>query len=378
MNIVLSDNGLHDNFSPITLTRALGDVRMGIFTPKERWLRIFQDAHVYFDTVSYLQEKYLTHDQVDLYLNAAVIGGEELVSCVKAMDSDDILMDGDVWIAKKGKGNQIVHYKGESLVHLTHRWDLYLQNDTVLRWDFQLVSHQGVSQKLSSSNTLIGDPSQIFLEEGAVVEGSTINTKTGPVYIGKNAEVMEGCLIRGGLALLEDAALKMGAKIYGACTFGPHCKIGGEVSNSIFQGYSNKGHDGFVGNSLIGEWCNLGADTNTSNLKNNYSKVATYSYAEKSMQQTDVQFMGLSMGDHSKCGINTMFNTATVVGVSSNVFGADFPDKYIPSFSWGGSEGFQDFIFEKALEFNNNMMARRGLSLSEAEIGILRYLHQHK
>ncbi len=378
MNIVLSDNGLHDNFSPITLTRALGDVRMGIFTPKERWLRIFQDAHVYFDSVSYLQEKYPTHDQVDLYLNAAVIGGEELVSCVKALDSDDILMDGDVWIAKKGKGNQIVHYKGESLVHLTHRWDLYLQNDTVLRWDFQLVSHQGVSQKLSSSNILIGDASQIFLEEGAVVEGSTINTKTGPVYIGKNAEVMEGCLIRGGLALLEDAALKMGAKIYGACTFGPHCKVGGEVSNSIFQGYSNKGHDGFVGNSLIGEWCNLGADTNTSNLKNNYGKVATYSYADKSMQQTDVQFMGLSMGDHSKCGINTMFNTATVVGVSSNVFGADFPDKYVPSFSWGGSEGFQDFIFEKALEFNNNMMARRGLSLSEAEIGILRYLHQHK
>ena len=216
-----------------------------------------------------------------------------------------------------------------------------------------------------------------FLEEGARIEASTLNTTGGPIYLGKNAEIMEGCLVRGGLALMEDSCLKMGAKIYGATSIGAHCKVGGEVSNSIFFAYSNKGHDGFIGNSVIGEWCNLGADTNSSNLKNNYSKVKAYSYESKQLEQTELQFLGLIMGDHSKSGINTMFNTATTTRVCANVFAEGFPPKYIPSFSWGGQTS-EVFHFEKACEAMNNMMQRRGKKLSEAYCLIYRHLFDNK
>ena len=225
---------------------------------------------------------------------------------------------------------------------------------------------------------MIGDKKDIFLEEGAVVEASILNTNAGPIYIGKHSEIMEGSIVRGPLAMCEYSALKLGAKVYGASTLGPHCKVGGEINNVVFQAFSNKGHDGFLGNSIIGEWCNLGADTNTSNLKNNYGNVSTYSYEENKEVQTNLQFMGLCMGDHSKCGINTMFNTATVVGVSCNVFGADFPSKFIPSFSWGGGNGFESFKFNKAIEYANNMMNRRGIALSHEEIEILQFIENKK
>jgi UDP-N-acetylglucosamine diphosphorylase/glucosamine-1-phosphate N-acetyltransferase len=204
------------------------------------------------------------------------------------------------------------------------------------------------------------------------VEASILNTSTGPIYIGKDAEIMEGSVVRGPLAMCEHSALKLGTKVYGASTLGPHCKVGGEINNVVMQAYSNKGHEGFLGNSVIGEWCNLGADTNTSNLKNNYGAVSTYSYETKKEEKTNLQFMGLTMGDHSKCGINTMFNTATVVGVSCNIYGGDFPAKFIPSFSWGGSAGLVPFKFDKAVEYANNMMNRRGLALSNEEVEILR------
>ena len=216
----------------------------------------------------------------------------------------------------------------------------------------------------------------IFLEEGAIVEAAILNVTKGPIYIGKNAEIMEGSVVRGPFAMLDSSVLKIGAKIYGPTTLGPYCKVGGEVNNCVFQAYANKGHDGFLGNSLIGAWCNIGADSNTSNLKNNYSNVRTYSYQEKGLVQTDVQFMGLVMGDHSKCGINTMFNTASVVGVSCNVFGSGFPDKYLPSFSWGNAG--DRFDLEKALIGINNMMDRRGLQLSDGERQILRYIFDSK
>jgi UDP-N-acetylglucosamine diphosphorylase/glucosamine-1-phosphate N-acetyltransferase len=218
----------------------------------------------------------------------------------------------------------------------------------------------------------------IFIEEGAIVEAAILNTPSGPIYIGKDAEIMEGSIVRGPLAMCEHSALKLGAKVYGPTTLGPHCKVGGEVNNVVFQAYSNKGHDGFLGNALIGEWCNLGADTNTSNLKNNYGTISTYSYEEKGEIETETQFMGVCMGDHSKCGINTMFNTATVVGVSSNIYGAGFPAKFIPSFSWGGADEIVPFRFEKAIEYANNMMHRRGLQLSESEIAILRHISENK
>jgi len=245
-----------------------------------------------------------------------------------------------------------------------------------LQQDFNLITAGRKSQKLSDSNTLIGPLNQLFLEEGAIVEASILNTSTGPIYVGKDAEIMEGSVVRGGLALNEHAALKLSTKVYGPCTLGPHCKVGGEINNVTFQAYSNKGHDGFLGNASIGEWCNLGADTNSSNLKNNYGNVSTYSYEADAEIKTDTQFMGVCMGDHSKCSINSMFNTATVVGVSCNIFGADFPPKFIPSFSWGGSDGFVKFKLEKAIEYSNNMMIRRGLNLTPEEIEIFEYLEK--
>jgi UDP-N-acetylglucosamine diphosphorylase/glucosamine-1-phosphate N-acetyltransferase len=231
-----------------------------------------------------------------------------------------------------------------------------------------------VSQKLSESNRLIGSEDNLFIEEGASIEGAILNTNFGPLYVGKYAEIMEGTVIRGPLALCDHAVLKLSTKVYGATTIGPYCKVGGEVNNVVFQAYSNKGHDGFLGNSVVGEWCNLGADTNTSNLKNNYGNVSVYCYKSSQEIETNTQFMGLTMGDHSKCGINTMFNTGTVVGVSCNIFGGDFPDKYIRSFSWGGKE-LTAFKFDKAIDYANNMMNRRGLSLSNEEVEILAFIH---
>jgi UDP-N-acetylglucosamine diphosphorylase/glucosamine-1-phosphate N-acetyltransferase len=290
------------------------------------------------------------------------------------LESNTALYLNDTFLAANGKESEKIQFKGEVPVILENRWDLFQKNDLVLKADFDLITSGRKSQKLSKSNTIIGSSEFIFLEEGAKVEASILNTSNGPIYIGKDAEIMEGSIVRGPLGMCEHSALKLGTKIYGATTLGPHCKVGGEVNNSVFQAYSNKGHEGFVGNSLIGEWCNLGADTNTSNLKNNYGNVSTYSFETEKEEKTNVQFMGLTMGDHSKCGINTMFNTATVVGVSCNIYGADFPPKLIPSFSWGGSAGFVPFKFEKAVEYANNMMERRGLKLSEEEMEILNEL----
>jgi UDP-N-acetylglucosamine diphosphorylase/glucosamine-1-phosphate N-acetyltransferase len=378
MKILLHDNGLHARFAPLTLTRPLGDIRMGIMTNTERWKLISPDADIFFETESYLTSKFPSTKEPDLHINAGLIPNEEVAAAILNLGENDQLWFGDTWLAKKGIANNKVNFTGEAPLIITHRWHLYQMNDVALRSDFNLITGGRNSQKLSYTNTVIGDPSMIFLEEGAVVEAAILNTKTGPIYVGKDAEIMEGSVVRGPLAMCEHSALKLSAKVYGATTLGPHCKVGGEVNNVVFQAYSNKSHDGFLGNALIGEWCNLGADTNTSNLKNNYGNVSTYSYEAGAEVKTDIQFMGVCMGDHSKCGINTMFNTATVVGVSSNIYGAGFPDKYVPSFSWGGADETVPFRFDKAVEYANNMMARRGLQLTEAEIAILRHIADSK
>ena len=243
-------------------------------------------------------------------------------------------------------------------------YDIFLKNGDQLEVDFPLLTVGKSSLDIDQSNTLIGD--SIFVEEGARVSASIINAEDGPVYIGKNAQVMEGSLIRGPFALLDNSTLKMGAKIYGPTTFGPHCKVGGEVGNSVIQGYSNKAHDGYLGNSVIGEWCNLGADTNTSNLKNNYSSVKTWNYVTETMEDSGTQYCGLTMGDHSKCGINTMFNTGTVVGVFANVFGGGFPAKFIPSFSWGESNSYSHIRKEKFFEVTKRMMERRNVQFHDS------------
>ncbi len=374
MKIVLHDNGLHNRFAPLTLTRPLGNLRIGILTNDERWKKYIPNAEIGYQTETFLAPQFGIIEFPDLIVNAQVIPNEEVVQACVNLSEGQCLKIENTWIAKRGEDSkETVNYEGVAPIIVHQRWDLYLKNDIAIEGDISLVTRDRMSQPISASNTIIGDKDKVFIEEGAQVEASVLNTTGGSIYIGKSAEIMEGSLVRGPFALGEHAALKMGAKIYGATTVGPHCKVGGEVSNSIFYGYSNKGHDGFVGNSLIGEWCNLGADTNTSNLKNNYGKVSTYSYENAEEIPTDVQFMGLTMGDHSKCGINTMFNTASVIGVSVNLFGAGFPAKFVPSFSWGGEEGIVPYRIEKAIEYANAMMARRGKELSSAEIAIFRH-----
>ena len=376
MKLQLHDNGLHLRFAPLTLTRPLGNLRMGIFTNDERWKLFLPDAEVSFVTESYLQAKFPLSSEDGIQVNAQIIPNEDVVASICHLEADSILMYNSIWIAKTGNASNKIDFKGEEPIILENRWHIYQKNDTVLKADYELITNGRVSQTLSDSNIVIGDESLIFLEEGAVVEASILNTKTGPIYIGKDAEIMEGSVVRGPLAMCEHSSLKLATKVYGAVTLGPYCKVGGEVNNVVFQAYSNKGHDGFLGNALIGEWCNLGADTNTSNLKNNYGNVSTYSFETGKEEKTDIQFMGVCMGDHSKCGINTMFNTATVVGVSSNVYGSGFPDKYVPSFSWGEPSQLVSFRFNKAIEYSNNMMNRRGLELSEAEISILKTISE--
>ncbi len=374
MKINISDNGLHLRFAPLSLTRPVGNLRMGIFTNDERWKQFLPEAEIGFETEEYLSKRF-PKIEGGVTVNAAVIPNEDVVAAVMHLEQNTALFLNDVFLAGETNAAEKIQFLGETPVILKNRWDIYALNHLVLKQDFDLLTAGRKSQKLSKTNTLIGPKEMLFIEEGAKVEAAILNTSTGPIYIGENAEIMEGSIVRGPLAMCEESALKLGAKIYGATTLGPHCKVGGEVNNVVFQAYSNKGHDGFLGNALIGEWCNLGADTNTSNLKNNYGMVDTYSYETNGQVKTDVQFMGVCMGDHSKCGINTMFNTGTVTGVSSNIFGAGFPSKFIPSFTWGGAEGSEPFRFEKAVEYANNMMARRGLELSSEEIAILKYIH---
>lgn len=371
MVIQLDDNDKHLEFAPLTLTRPVGELRIGILTNTERWKKWMPEIEVSFATEDYLQDKFPLNSRA-ISVNACVIPNQDVVNHVQKLKGNEELLFEGLWIAKSGTGDVLVHYQGENPIVIEKKWDLFQKNGAVLKQDFELITRSRATVQLSPSNIIIGDPNLIFLEEGAVVEASILNTKEGPIYVGKNAEIMEGSILRGPVALCESSVLKLGSKVYGPTTLGPHCKVGGEVNNVIFQGYSNKGHDGFLGNSVIGEWCNLGADTNSSNLKNNYGKIKAYSYQTKQIEPTGLQFMGLFMGDHSKCGINTMFNTATIVGVSSNVFGADFPPKFIPSFTWG-TKG-DSYNFEKAIESANNMMDRRGLSLSMAEISILKYI----
>lgn len=370
MRLLISDDSATLDFAPLTLTRPIAELRMGLMTIRERWIKYLDAVSVGYITADHLSKRY-PNISADITVNARVLPNAEIVSRIKSLQEGEELVASNTWIARRGDTDRKVEYAGHIML-LAHRWDLFQFNNDLIKTDFELITSGRTSVQLSSTNTVIGDPNMVFLEEGAHVEAAILNTKEGPIYIGKCAEVMEGSMIRGPLAILDHASTKMGAKIYGGTTIGPYCKIGGEVSNSIFYAYSNKGHDGFVGNSLIGEWCNLGADTNTSNLKNNYGKVKTYDFRTKNMIQTDVTFMGLSMGDHSKSSINTMFNTASVTGVFTNVFQAGFPDKYLPSFSWGAKE--VRFELSKALASANAMMARRNKQLDASEIEIFEFL----
>lgn len=365
-----------ENMLPLTFTRSVAECRVGILTIQEKWEKYLQEAVQIEYVKDYLRVDYAAdasiHSQTRVVSN--VLPNWELVEAIRSLNENSILFYDGKEIASKGKTTNPVSisYTG-TLSSIHFPWDIFLENDAEIRKDFELLTAERPSAHCSSDNRVLGD--NLFIESGAKVHCSIINTHTGPVYIGRNAEVMEGCIIRGPFALGENAQLKMGAKIYGATTFGPGCKVGGEVTNSVFFANSNKAHDGYIGNSVIGEWCNLGADTNSSNLKNNYSKVDVYNYHQSGTIETNQQFLGLIMGDHSKSGINTMFNTGTVVGVCANIVGAGFPKKHIPSFSWSISEKIRPYDLEKALETIHVVYKRRNRELSRREDSILKYIH---
>ncbi|MBL7801220.1 MAG: GlmU family protein [Chitinophagales bacterium] len=387
MNIVLFDTVENrTQLLPLSYTRSVADMRIGILTIKEKWERYFGQS-VGVLTEDYLQPKYgaLSHDIETLFIASNVFPNAQLVAEIQLLTTESGFTFSDKIIAFKTtiKVTNIASFKSiipdlkftSSVVvaqFVESPSAIFKYNGQEIENDFKLLTAGRVSKSLSPTNTLIGPADKLFIEEDAVVEASILNTNTGYIYIGHEAEIMENCAVRGPLALCEHAGLKMSAKIYGATTIGPHCKVGGEVNNAVFFAYSNKGHDGFIGNSVIGEWCNLGADTNNSNLKNNYGDVDVWSYVTEKYEDTGMQFHGLIMGDHAKSGINTMFNTGSVVGVSANVFGSDFPPKFIPSFSWGGAQWLRTFTFEKALEVAERMMERRGIKLSESDIAILK------
>lgn len=385
MQLVFSDAQYWEDFLPLTYTRPVSELRIGILTFQERWKKLLETEEVSFLTEDYLQEKYKApKPKESLMIIPNFLPTKKLVESIKALQIGEALVYQDeIIIAKLDMQNfslsQITKMIDieEELLFITSPTDIFTHNEAFLDFDFELITEGRTSQELSSTNNFLGDKSDLFIEEGAEIEFATLNAKTGKIYIGKNTEIMEGAMIRGGLALCEGSKINMGAKIYGATTIGPHSKVGGEVNNVVILGYSNKGHEGFLGNSVVGEWCNLGADTNSSNLKNNYANVKIWSYRHSRFVDTGLQFCGLIMGDHSKSAINTQFNTGTVVGVAANIFTSGFPPNLIKSFSWGGMNIDEKYKLEKIFEVMEKVMSRRKVELTEEDKGIITYLY-HK
>ncbi|AUS04195.1 GlmU family protein [Pseudotamlana carrageenivorans] len=383
MNYILFDGPSRNNLLPFTYTRPVADIRVGILTIREKW-ESFLDCTSTTVTEDYLSDKFPMVEMEDnVMINASYLPSLELVEMIKELQENQAIFNGEDVIAFFVKEEQedidfdvyeAIEFEAET-IQINHTWDIFSKNGEAIQEDFDLITEGRKSQPIPSSNHIIA-PENIFIEDGARLEFVTLNASNGPIYIGKNTEIMEGAIIRGPFALCDHATVKMGAKIYGPTTVGPYSKVGGEINNSVLFGYSNKGHDGFLGNSVLGEWCNLGADTNNSNLKNNYAEVRLWDYQTESFAKTGLQFCGLMMGDHSKCGINTMFNTGTVIGVSANIFGSGFPRNFVPSFSWGGSSGFTTYLTKKAFEVAKVVMSRRNIDLTEQDMAILEHVFE--
>jgi UDP-N-acetylglucosamine diphosphorylase/glucosamine-1-phosphate N-acetyltransferase len=383
MNYILFDGPSRNALLPFTFTRPVADILIGIMTIRQKWeMRLGSTTTTL--TEEYLSEKFpMVELEENVMINASFLPNDILVEMVSNLESNQAIFKGDEVIAFYTNDEQeevdfdtyeILEYNEDCLT-VEHTWDIFSKNDAAIREDFEFLTEDRRSQPIPKSVNVIA-PENIFIEEGAQLEFVTLNASSGPIYIGKDAEIMEGSVIRGPFALCENAVVKMAAKVYGATTVGPHSRIGGEVNNSVLFGYSNKGHDGFLGNSVLGEWCNIGADSNNSNLKNNYEEVKLWSYETEGFAKTGLQFCGLMMGDHSKCGINTMFNTGTVVGVSANIFGSGFPRNFVPSFSWGGASGFTTYITKKAFETARLVMSRRNVEFDEREAAILEHVFE--
>ena len=383
MNYILFDGTVRNALLPFTFTRPVADIRIGILTIREKWEKYLGYTTTTL-TEEYLMEKYpMVEMEENIMINASFLPNPILIDMVQNLNPKEAILFDEEIIAFHTNDTQedidfdeyeLIEFEGDVL-RIENTWDIFAKNDAAIREDFELLTEDRFSQPIPKSVNVIA-PENIFIEEGAKLEFVTLNASTGPIYIGKNAEIMEGSVIRGPFALCEEAQVKLATKVYGATTVGPHCRIGGEVNNSVLFGYSNKGHDGFLGNSVLGEWCNIGADSNNSNLKNNYEEVRLWSYETEGFARTGLQFCGLMMGDHSKCGINTMFNTGTVVGVSTNIFGSGFPRNFVPSFSWGGASGFTTYITKKAFETAKIVMSRRHVEFTEQDAKILEHVFE--
>lgn len=383
MNYILFDGTVRNTLLPFTFTRPVADIRIGILTIREKWENYLGSTTTTV-TEEYLQDKFpMVEMEENVMINASFLPNAVLVEMVSNLEVNQAIFKGEEVIAFFTLESQeevdfdtydIIEFNEEVLT-VENTWDIFQKNDAAIREDFELLTEDRRSQPIPKSVNVIS-AENIFIEEGAKLEFVTLNASTGPIYIGKNSEIMEGSVIRGPFALCEGAQVKLATKVYGATTVGPHSRIGGEVNNSVLFAYSNKGHDGFLGNSVLGEWCNIGADSNNSNLKNNYEEVKLWSYETEGFAKTGSQFCGLMMGDHSKCGINTMFNTGTVVGVSANIFGSGFPRNFVPSFSWGGASGFSTYITKKAFETARIVMSRRNLEFDQQEEKILEHVFE--
>lgn len=383
MNYILFDGTVRNSLLPFTFTKPVADLRIGILTIREKW-----ETYLGFTTTTltedYLEEKFpMVEMEQNVMINASFLPTLSLAEMVMELKENQAIFKEEEVIAFYTTDSQetidFEHYEqiefDSEVTQIKNTWDLFSLNESALIADFELITEGRKSQPIPEGVRFL-NKENIFIEEGAKILFSVLNADSGPIYIGKDALVMEGSLIRGPFALGENSVVKMGAKIYGATTIGPYCTVGGEVNNSILSGYSNKGHDGFLGNSVLGEWCNIGADTNNSNLKNNYGEVRLWNYETENFAKTGLQFCGLIMGDHSKCAINTMFNTGTVIGVSANIYGSNFPRNFIPSFSWGGAAGFSTYQLDKVNETAVLVMKRREVDFDEKEQRILAHIFE--
>jgi UDP-N-acetylglucosamine diphosphorylase/glucosamine-1-phosphate N-acetyltransferase len=388
-NLILFDDHSRQHLLPFTYTRPVAEIRCGIITIREKW-ELYTGLVASHLTENYLSEKFpIKTAQLNLLVNGSLFPDDTLLAEILSLKEGQSLWKGDKLLATNMNEQQLSAFteayikehtqKSETastdILYIEKLWDIFSLNDQAIRHDYTKITSGRTSQPIPDGNNYI-NKEYIFIEEGARVQGAFLNASTGPIYIGKDSEIMEGTLIRGPFALCEHAGTKLATKVYGATTIGPHCKVGGEVNNVVMFSYSNKGHDGFLGNAVIGEWCNIGADTNNSNLKNNYAAVKLWSHVSERFENTGLTFCGLMMADHAKCGINTMFNTGTVVGVAANIFGAGFPRNFIPAFAWGGAQGFDTFQIPKVYEMAEQMSKRRNITLSDIDKNILKHIYE--
>lgn len=365
MNFILFDGNVRDALLPLTYTKPVADLRIGILTIREKWEKMLGYTTTTL-TEDYLEEKYpMVEMEENVMINASFIPNETLLNAVKSLKKDQVIVQNEEIIAFFTTEDEEVDFDAcetieldSEVLQIKNTWDIFELNDAALRADFDLLTSERTSQPIPEG-VVVKNPENIFIEEGAEVNFSSLNASTGPIYIGKDALIMEGSLIRGPFSLGEHAVVKLGTKVYGATTVGPKCKIGGELNNVVLMSNSSKGHDGYLGNAVLGSWCNIGADSNNSNLKNDYGQVRLWNYDTEGFAKTGLQFCGLVMGDHSKCAINTMFNTGTVVGVSCNIYGSNFPRNFVPSFSWGGASGMTTYQLKKAIETAKRVYERK-------------------